>query len=64
VLPLAAYSVLVLSAFVAVSHAHEALFGVAGAALALLFIGIHNAWDSVSYHVFTNVVKAKTEGRR
>jgi hypothetical protein len=29
-----------------------ALFGVGGAALLLLFIGIHNAWDSVVYHVF------------
>jgi hypothetical protein len=30
----------------------EALFGVAAASLLLLFIGIHNAWDAVSYHVF------------
>ncbi|MGC1451610.1 MAG: hypothetical protein WA830_16385 [Candidatus Sulfotelmatobacter sp.] len=30
----------------------EALFGVAAAALLLLFIGIHNAWDAVTYHVF------------
>jgi len=28
------------------------LFGVAGATLLLLLIGIHNAWDNVSYHVF------------
>lgn len=27
------------------SHAHEAMFGVAGAALLLLFVGTHNAWD-------------------
>ena len=26
-----------------------ALFPVAGAALMLIFIGIHNAWDSVAY---------------
>jgi hypothetical protein len=25
---------------------------VAAAALLLLFIGIHNAWDTVTYHVF------------
>jgi hypothetical protein len=25
--------------------------GVGGAALLLLFIGIHNIWDGVSYHV-------------
>jgi hypothetical protein len=29
----------------------EALFGVGAAALALLFIGIRNAWDSVVYLV-------------
>jgi hypothetical protein len=34
----------------------EALFGVGAATLLLLFIGIHNSWDSVAYHVF--VVKA------
>jgi len=28
-----------------------ALFGTA-AALLLLFIGIHNAWDAVTYHIF------------
>jgi hypothetical protein len=33
-------------------NAHEAMFGVAGAALMLLIIGIHNAWDAVTYHVF------------
>ncbi len=35
----------------------ECLFGVATAALLLLFIGIHNAWDAVTYHVF--VIKPK-----
>jgi hypothetical protein len=29
-----------------------ALFGIGAAALLLLFIGIHNAWDAVTYHVF------------
>jgi hypothetical protein len=28
------------------------LFGVGAAALLLLFIGIHNAWDSIAYLVF------------
>jgi hypothetical protein len=28
------------------------LFGIATVALALLFIGIHNTWDAVIYHVF------------
>jgi hypothetical protein len=28
------------------------LFVVATAAVLLLFVGIHNAWDAVTYHVF------------
>jgi hypothetical protein len=52
-LPLAAYAALAVSAYVAFSHAHEGLFGTGAAALLLLFCGIHNAWDGVTYHVFT-----------
>ncbi len=52
VLPLVAYATVTISGFEAFSHLHEALFGVGAAALLLLFIGIHNAWDSVTYHVF------------
>ena len=48
-LPTAAYAVLVGSALAAVDHARDALFGVGTSALLLLFIGIHNAWDSVTY---------------
>ena len=51
-LPLAAYAMLALSAFMALSLTREALFGIGAAALLLLFIGIHNAWDSVTYLVF------------
>jgi len=50
-LPPTAYVVLALSAVAAPSHLREALFGVGGAVLLLLFIGIHNAWDSVAYLV-------------
>ncbi|MFZ1151092.1 MAG: hypothetical protein WAR76_15370 [Xanthobacteraceae bacterium] len=52
VLPVAAYAILALSALAAPSHTRESLFGVGAAALLLLFIGIHNAWDAVFYHVF------------
>ncbi|MDQ1469644.1 MAG: hypothetical protein QOJ99_1124 [Bryobacterales bacterium] len=52
VLPFAAYATLAASAYVARFHPYEALFGVGAAALLLLFIGIHNAWDAVTYHVF------------
>jgi hypothetical protein len=51
-LPFATYGTLVASSFAARSHAHEALFGVGAAVLLLLFIGIHNVWDAVVYHVF------------
>jgi hypothetical protein len=62
-LPLAAYTILALSAFAALSHTHEALFGVGAAALLLLFIGIHNAWDGVTYHVFVNKPDINKDGR-
>jgi ABC-type transport system involved in multi-copper enzyme maturation permease subunit len=51
-LPLAAYATLAGSAFAAHSHARPALFIVGGAALLLLFVGIHNAWDTVTHLVF------------
>src|SRR2546428_403991 len=48
VLPLAAYAILALSAFAALSHTREALFGVGTAALLLLLLGIHNARDGIA----------------
>jgi hypothetical protein len=51
-LPLAAYALLAASAYANCSHVTGALFGVGAAALLLLFIGIHNAWDSVTYAAF------------
>jgi hypothetical protein len=58
VLPLAAYALLLGSAFAADPYPRPALFAVGGAALLLLFIGIHNAWDTVTFHVF---VKRRNE---
>ena len=51
-LPLAAYAVLTVSTFAALFYPRESLFGVGASMLLLLFVGIHNAWDSVAYHVF------------
>jgi ABC-type transport system involved in multi-copper enzyme maturation permease subunit len=59
-LPLAAYAILALSSFAARYHSPDALFGLGGAVLLLLFIGIHNAWDSVSYHVFVHKAQIET----
>jgi hypothetical protein len=48
-LPLAAYLHLILSGF-ALGHAADAgLYAVAATSVVLLFIGIHNAWDSAVY---------------
>jgi hypothetical protein len=63
-LPLAAYALLAVSAFAAHAYTREALFGVAAAALLLLFVGIHNAWDGVAYHVFVNKRDTNTERHR
>ncbi len=60
-LPLTAYAGLAISAEEAHAHPRDALFAVAAAALLLLFIGIHNAWDAVTYHVFSG---DKKEGPR
>ena len=53
-LPAAAYGAFAASAFAVKAHPRGALFAVAAAALLLLFTAIHNAWDSVTYHVFTS----------
>lgn len=52
VLPFAAYLVLAGSAWLRAIHLDIALFTVGATALLLLFIGIHNAWDAVTYHVY------------
>jgi len=53
-LPLAAYGLLAVSAFAVQFRARPALFLPAAATLILLFVGIHNAWDAVTYHVLSN----------
>jgi hypothetical protein len=58
-LPFAAYAMLAGSAYVAHSHGRPALFVVGAATLLLLFVGIHNAWDVVTYHV---LVKKREQG--
>jgi hypothetical protein len=52
-LPFAAYATLAGSACLARAHTRPALFVVGAATLLLLFVGIHNAWDTATYHVFT-----------
>ena len=58
-LPLAAYAILFGAALAARAHAEEAMFGVAAAVLLLLFVSIHNVWDTVYYQVFVRLRQAK-----
>jgi len=49
VLPLIAYALILISAIVLRSYPQRALFVIGATALLLLFIGIHNAWDTVTF---------------
>jgi len=49
ILPLVAYTALVPAAALLSHDPKTPLFAVGGACLLLLFIGIHNAWDSATY---------------
>jgi len=61
--PLAAYTILAVSACAACSHTRYALFVLGAAVLFLLFIGIRNAWDTVMYHVFVTSKKPRQTER-
>jgi len=49
VLPLIAYGLILISAIALRNYPQRALFVIGATALLLLFIGIHNAWDTVTY---------------
>ena len=49
VLPMIAYATFLLAGIVLMRDAAPALFAVAASTLLLLFIGIHNAWDTVTF---------------
>jgi len=61
ILPFVAYAMLAASADEVRAHTYGAMFGVAAAVLLLLFVGIHNAWDAATYHVF--VIRSKRSHR-
>jgi hypothetical protein len=61
-LPLAAYTMLAVSAYLSRSSERPALFVVGAATLVFLFVGIHNAWDAITWHVFARKAgEAKTK---
>jgi hypothetical protein len=49
VFPLVSYTALVVAAILLPGYPAPALFVIAAGAVLLLFIGIHNAWDNVTY---------------
>ena len=57
-LPLTAYAILAVASFAARAYPRPALFLVAAAALLLLFVAIHNAWDTVTHLVFVHTGRA------
>jgi hypothetical protein len=61
ILPLIAYvTLLVCAIWMPFNHA-PALFGIAAFALLVLFVGIHNAWDSVTYMTVKSLERRKKE---
>jgi len=53
VFPFGAYTAVVIAAVALRAYPERALFAVAAAVLALVLIGIHNAWDTVTYVAVT-----------
>lgn len=62
-LPLAAYAGLLVAATLLASHPTAILFWIAATTLLLLFIGIHNAWDTVTYVAVKHVAKSRDQGK-
>jgi hypothetical protein len=61
VLPLIAYAALLLAALLLQRSPAPSLFVIGGTALLLLFVGIHNAWDAVTYTAFER--RQRPQGR-
>jgi hypothetical protein len=63
-LPFVPYLLLMISPFAAPSHEREAVFAVGAATALMLFAGIHNSWDAISYHVFVTRNRPPADGGR
>jgi hypothetical protein len=59
-LPLASYVLLLIAAFTLARHSSVALFMIGATSLILMFAGIHNAWDTVTF-IVTDPSRLKTE---
>ena len=61
VLPILAHAATLVAAFLLLTSPNGSLFTVGIASLLLLFIGIHNAWDTVTYIAITYVQRQGTD---
>jgi hypothetical protein len=61
IMPCGAYVALTFAALFLMTTTQVALFMIGGAALGLLLVGIHNAWDTVTYIVASEANSAATK---
>lgn len=64
VFPVLAYASLLVSAILLPRRPPALLFAIAATAIALLFLGIHNAWDTVTYVAVEHSQREKKSGDR
>ena len=57
-----AYTTLTVSAILLIGHHEWAPFGIAAAVLLLVFTGIHNSWDTVTYIALRNTPDPREHG--
>jgi hypothetical protein len=61
ILPFVSYTTIFISALFLTTNPTPALFAVGSATILYLFIGIHNAWDTVTYASITRAQEQLTE---
>jgi hypothetical protein len=64
VLPLAGYGALTVAAILLTRRPEQSFFVMGATALLLLFVGIHNAWDTVTYIAIERFAPPKDPGER
>jgi hypothetical protein len=64
ILPFAAYGALLVAAAVMIRDSTASLFCIGAVSLLLLFVGIHNAWDTVTYIATTRMAVPADDAER
>jgi len=63
ILPFVSYVAIAVAAFLLPAHPQVPLFVIGGAVLALLLIGVHNTWDTVTYIILQHANPRKHESK-